>query len=64
MMAKKTGKWLKNTLDLSDLVGLGGLGMAFYGLYQWKPFAAYIVIGAVLFGLSIISNLEDKKPNG
>jgi len=61
MIVKRIGKWFDKNFDFSDLIAFGGLGMVFYGLYQWKPFMAYVVVGGVIFLMSVIANLESKK---
>jgi len=60
-MIKQIGKWFGKVFDFSDLIGFGGLGMVFYGLYQWRPFTAYIIVGGVVFLLSVVANMESKK---
>lgn len=40
-------------LDLRDVVALAGLGMLGYGLWLFWPPAAYMAVGALLFGLAI-----------
>lgn len=58
-MTKRLGNFFKkSSIDFMDLFGLGGLGMVFYGFYQWKPFLAYIIVGGVVFILSILLGLE------
>jgi hypothetical protein len=54
-MAKKQ-TWLAGlagVIDLRDMIGFGGLGMVFYGLYQVHQPAAYIVVGAALFMMAL-----------
>jgi len=62
MIIKKMGKWFGKAFDLTDLIGFGGLGMVFYGLYQWRPFLAYVIVGGIVFLLSVVASLEAKKP--
>jgi len=56
--------WCGRTFDLSDIVGLFGLGMVFYGLYQWRPFLAYIVVGSVIFVISALAGAKPKQRIG
>jgi len=37
-----------------DLFGFAGLTMVFYGLYMWKPFLAWTIVGTVIFVLSLL----------
>jgi len=37
-----------------DLLGFAGLGMVFYGLYVYRPFLAWTIVGTVLFALSLL----------
>ena len=52
------GRWFYKTFDFSDFVGLGGLGMIFFGLYQWMPHMAYVVVGGIVFVLAVLDSMR------
>lgn len=41
--------------DLRDVLCFGGLGFVFYGLHQFAPPLAWVVVGGALFWLSLRS---------
>ena len=48
-------KFSMNMPDKSDSLLLIGMGSVFYGVYQYNPPAAYIVIGILLIAVSYIA---------
>jgi len=51
-------KWIGRTFDFSDVIGLIGLGGVFYGFYLWKQYLAYIIVGFIIFGLSVLTGIK------
>lgn len=51
---------LFGNFDISDFIALVGLGMLFYGLYTWKPFVAWIIVGSLIFTLSVFNGKGNK----
>ena len=64
MIMKSVGKWFNRSIDFSDIIGLGGLGLIFYGFYLWKPFMAYIVTGFLVLVFAVVANLGSAEPKG
>lgn len=44
-----------------DIIGLSGLALLLFGLWQWYAPSAYIVGGAVLAGGAILSSVTKKQ---
>lgn len=61
MILKKVGELLKKIkFDelITEILGLSGIGMIFYGFYTWKPMMAWIVVGTILLFLSILTGIK------
>lgn len=50
---KQFAAFVRREFDVEDLFVFGGLACAAYGIAQVYPPAAWIVTGAVLFGLGV-----------
>lgn len=48
------------TLDVRSLFFFGGLILLFYGLYIYRPWIAFVIVGIILMLLGWV--MEDKKP--
>ena len=42
-------------IDFRDVLVVSGLGLVFYGTYLLSPPAAFIVVGGIVLGLTILS---------
>ena len=51
---KKFWQWFIKNKIYFDLIGLAGLSIMGYGLYLFKPFISYAVVGLILLILAIL----------
>jgi len=67
-MTRSLGEWIGQVFSIYDFFGFGGLAMVFYGLYEFKPWVAFTVVGAITFLLCVIASLtggsEEKITRG
>jgi hypothetical protein len=44
---------IRTAIDLRDLFVFGGLGLLGYGLFQFRPWVAFAVCGAILLAIGL-----------
>ncbi len=48
-------------VDTRDTFVLGGLAMTFYGLYDFKPWVAYAIVGTAVVAIGLFFGLFVKR---